>query len=196
MKATTITIAVSAGLSSASPMLLDHESRPTLDPSGFAFVHTFDLSNAQSWDLLGSPNNQTFSSPVLGEDIEIIGIGFDLSLSTQNGSWLSEAAISVHGQLNIHPGAGDDFDTPSPVHYSTGGIVDLRTLDDPLNFSIEDTTINIELFETFDDQADTIDAIYAPGSVLHIAYRALPIPSPTSAATLLTGSLLLVRRRR
>ncbi len=167
---------------------------------------TIDITGYNSWDGLHAPPNEILQE-LLGAGAIMTGIGWDVTITTQGGSWLSEAVTYFDGQdlddsgLFLTPGVGDGF--PGTASYSSGGILDLTDVMIP-NIPIgDDGTLYLEFFESFDDAADAIDATYDPTSTYDIAYIAgAPVPTvPTAAMILLAvalvglGSLLLRRRQ-
>jgi hypothetical protein len=201
MNVHTLTLTLLAGSACASPVLQDAgDASTTTNPHPQIITTiTLDLSGIESWDGASSELNDRFE-PFLFPGAHILGVGFDLSITTFNGSWYSEATIGITNALGdgvfITPGIGDDFTGTTPRFYTSNGIIDLANAlpSTPLDFFLNaDGIANIEFFESFDDGQNEIDAIYGEGSELKIQYL---IPAPTSAATLLAGSLILTRRRR
>lgn len=153
-----------------------------------------DLSGRQSWDLEGSPNNETFSVVVGGSDTTVTAVAWDTIFSSFGASWGSEATIGMDFDGD---GLNDLFITPSdtsaPVMneaQSSGGFINLLDAIGS-NLIAVGGTIDIELFETFDDVSGAADGIWEQGSSV-----SFQVPAPGAAALLGMGGLVASRRRR
>ena len=196
MKIKALTIAVFAGLSTASPVAQNELQNETLNLASSPSTIIIDLSGVESWDLEGDTLSNYFEMFALPPGAQIIGVGWEISIETIGASWLSEVTVSFSntdgsGIFYATPGVGDDL--PGTASYSSGGKIDLvgAGLDFALN---ADGMLNLEVFETFDDVADTVDAVFGAGSYFSIVYK--PIPTPGSLALLGLGGLAAARRRR
>ena len=202
MKIAITAIAAVAGAATASPYFAGYQDAQTIGqaPAGAFATITIDLSGANSIDGYGSAFNELYSQN-LPTGAHITGIGFDVNLATQGGSWLSEAVIAFENTAQtagvfLTPGIGNDF--AGTASFSSGGIIDLATVlpSTPLDFFLDaDGVLRIELFESFDDDFGTgaIDAIYGNGSQVQVQYV---IPAPGALAVLGLGGLVAGRRRR
>lgn len=186
-----------AGLATASPFFSSTSTSTeiTSAPAGALQTITVDISGINSWDLAGATVNETLAVAI-GGDFQVVGIGWDVTLQTVGASWLSEAVIGFENAVNLSVGIVDD--TPGTMSYSSGGILDLTSIDDGAGgtldlsfFSGADGNIDIEFFESFDDVAGAIDATFLQGS-LQIQY----VPAPGALAMLGLGGLVAGRRRR
>jgi len=158
----------------------------------------FDISGVTSWDELGSAFNFVGFAP-LGANSRIVGIGWDVNLTTTGFSWLSEAVmlfsnLDQSAGVNLTVGFGDSFS--GSAGYSSGGIVDLVALD--LDFALgADGNLRVEFFESFDDNFAGIDATYDGPSTIFI--RWIPVPEPATWAMMIAGFGMVgaaTRRRR
>jgi len=204
MKIALATIAALSGIATASPYLAN-ESAESLDfefgtqgvPDVFATI-TLDLSGLMTWDLLGDPDNlvMIIDGGPLAEFSHVVGVGWDVTIETSGGSWLSEATIGIENSdqsSGVFLGPGSGTDTSGTVAFNSGGLIDI--VSEGLDFYLnEDGDFRIEFFETFDDNPDEIDAEFLLGSSLQIKYTL--IPAPSAMALMGLGGLLTVRRRR
>ncbi len=174
---------------------------------GGATTLVLDIAGSESWDSQGDASNMVLNVP-LPAGSSMTGIGWDATVATQGGSWLSEAVMYFDGSdqdgsgLFLTIGVGNDFAGTS--FFTSAGIIDLSDngiADIPV---LGDNTLYIELFESFDDAADTIDATYPAPSTLTIVYEgggggAVPTVSEwgliiMTALLLIGGAFLVVRR--
>lgn len=152
-----------------------------------------DLNNIASWADEGDSSNWVLTI-VVPEDQQIIGFGYDLSLSTFGSSWLSEAVMGISdandvtADFLITPGSG--MNVPgTDVALSSGGIIPLSFLgEDPI--ALPSNAIRIEFFETFTDFDTQADAVWNGTLTLEV----VTIPAPAALAVL--GLPLLTSRRR
>ncbi len=167
------------------------------------FTTTIDVSGLASWDGYGSPNNYAtvldFGALTPGYTSFVInGIGWDnVGLATVGASWLSEIAFSFENTtldagVWLRPGSANQ--NSGTGNYGSGGIIDLVGLE--LDFALDaDGLLQFQVFETFDDVADAIDANITSG-MLTIQYDAQPVPEPATLAALGLGAAALLRRRK
>lgn len=172
------------------------------------WVYSIDISGFSSVDAFGDPDNSFFTimhQPKEGIDAPpldsnaIIGIGWDINLSTVGSSWASDAVIRFGSELNLQFAAGDDF--PVTNHqYSSGGIIALPNGDTPaIGFGEGENALRVEFYESFDDTQNAPEAIFGPGSTLTIRTQhaaSIVIPTPGVCAPLCIASLIFTRRRR
>ncbi|MBO6512503.1 MAG: hypothetical protein JJ974_00880 [Phycisphaerales bacterium] len=179
--------------SAIASLALDHRAEflnSSLDQAGFEGPSmTIDLSGMNSWDLQGDLSNE-FTSLFLSGGF-VTAIGWDVQIQTVGASWLSEVTIGIEDELFLTPGIGDDFAGTSS--YSSGGLIDLVDLD--LAFFVDGFSLDIEIFESFDDVNDEIDAVFGQGSVLYVQTVLTP-PTPGTAGALAIAGLFISRRRR
>jgi len=168
--------------------------------SGVASAATTTVSIANnSWDVEGAAVNESITvdlAALLGQagDVLVTGIGWDIALETVGASWQSEATIGFGSggvnQIVLSPGNGVDM--PGMGNYASPGVVNLVDLD--LAFTVTDGLLTIEFFESFDDVADSIDAILS--GTLEIEFEATAIPVPAAVWLFASGILGLVGARR
>jgi len=195
MKTAVISIACFAGLSTASPVLDTNQNRQAIEVLGnspaFTTV-TIDLAGTESWDTQGDPDNATLLVQLITDYVWLIS--YDITIATNGASWLSEPTIALGDSdytpdLYLTPGIGTDM--PGTASFSSGGMIDLSLLG--LDFYLNpDRLLSLEIFESFDDVADSPDAIFLAGSNIKI-YQ---IPTPGSLAFLCLGGLIAGRRCR
>ena len=153
-----------------------------------------NVAGTPSWDSYGSANNVVIG-PNIGANSHVIGIGWDVSLSTVGASWLSELQVSFEDSTAatgvwLTPGVADGF--PGSGVYTSGGVVDLIGLG--LDFTVGgDGVLRMEFFEGFDDISNSIDGFWDAG-ILTVQYEA--IPAPGSLALLAGAGFIAARRRR
>lgn len=172
--------------------------------SAEVFTYNIDVTGLASWDESGSANNY-FTALDLGSiapgftDYVLIGIGWDnVGLTTVGESWRSEAAFLFNSNADdgivLRVGSADT--SPGSGVYSSGGIIDLEGVEAGLSETIgADNILNFEVFETFDDVVDEIDANFTSGTVT-LQFEAQPVPEPATIAALGVGAAALIRRRR
>lgn len=200
MKIAITAIAAVAGAATASPYFTGYADAQQVGsaPAGALATITIDISGAASNDGYGAAINERFDQNILA-NAHIVGLGFDVSLSTVGASWLSEATIAFENSAQtagvfLTPGVGND--APGSGSFSSGGIIDLATVlpSTPLDFFLDaDGVLRVELFDGFVDNAGSADAFYGAGSSVQVQYV---IPAPGALAVLGMGGLLAGRRRR
>jgi hypothetical protein len=167
-----------------------------------------DISGTDSWDALNDPSNTTLLVP-LGAGASMTGIGWDTTLTTFGGSWLSEARFYFDGSdldlsgLFLSPGAGSGF-PGTGVFFSSGGTIDLSDNAIPDIPILADGDLHIQLNESFDDADDVIDATWVGPSTLTIVYEGGGAAVPTVGewgmiflgVALLGGVVFVTMRKR
>jgi uncharacterized protein (TIGR03382 family) len=186
-----------AGLATANPFFhnggsADLSNAVVSAPRG-ATVN-IDLAGITSWDSAGSGLNELLSVHI-GANATVTGLGWDnVVIEALGASWISEARVNFLNSgigLNLAPGSADAFPgTGGP--YSSGGILDLASIDPTFPFQVGgDGMLNLEFFESFDDIAGAADANWISGT-LTVQY----VPTPGALAVLGLGGLVATRRRR
>lgn len=192
MKIAITAIAAFAGAATAAPYFTaaNGYQATNVDTAGAALATvTIDISGVNNWDLQLDSDNELLSQFIAG-DAHIVGLGWDVSISTVGESWLSEPVIDLGGAIFLTTGVGNDFG--GTASFSSGGLLDL--VGTGLDFFLAaDGLLNIEFFESFDDVADAIDSSYGQGSTIQIQYV---VPAPGALAMLGLGGLVAGRRRR
>lgn len=151
-------------------------------------VTPIGLTGRVSFDSFGTPGNELSSTDLgtllgtPGGAVRVTGIGWNTTLETVGLSWASEAAIDFNGQVVLRVGAGVNNPTPAGGQaFSSGGIVDLIGLN--LDFVAPTGILDLQFYETFDDNIGGIDATYLNGS-LDIQFEASQPPQPPMAQDL------------
>ena len=162
---------------------------------------SFDIVvDNQSWDLEGSPNNETITVDLaaLGlapADWVLNGVGWNVDVDPIGASWYSEVTFGFADQgsvndLFVTPGAGDDFaNTGAPINYTSGGTLKLGDAGIP-DIAISSGFLEIEIFESFDDVAGAPDANVSGTITLQF------VPAPGALALLGLAGVVGRRRRR
>lgn len=165
-----------------------------------------DVSGIESWDGIDDLSNTVLAIP-LGAGASFTGIGWDVNITTQGGSWLSEAAVYMDNSaqaagISLSPGAGDNF--AGSDAYSSGGVVDFGSIPLPDISILGDGNLYLQFFEGFDDANDVIDATWDAPSTLTIKYTpgappAVPTVSQWGLVLLgvgLLGGVVVMTMRR
>jgi hypothetical protein len=148
-------------------MAVDAAGNTVADPGGAestpdSFLD-LDITGVEHWDGLDSPNN-TVLTEVLGPGASMTGIGWNVTLETQGGSWLSEAVTYFDGQdldgsgLFLTVGVG--VSSPGTQNFDSLGVLDLTDNGIPDIPVGTDETLYIQFFESFDDVTDAVDSLY------------------------------------
>ncbi len=155
---------------------------------------TFDLSGMQSWGLDGDFDNETMSFfPTLGEPFNVIlQITYDLNIQTLGDSLLSDVNVRFGNSTGTFDGNFPGVFNPGIAHDFSGQKRFLGSFLTDFHLN-PDGELRFSLFESFDNNAGAVDAIFLPGSTITVDYF---IPAPSSAALLGIGGLLATRRRR
>lgn len=153
-------------------------------------------SDVATWDLVGDSSNVVWALD-MGGPATMHGIGWDMTVQTVGGSWLSEARMYFDDNiapdlsgLFLTPGIADGFSGTGS--YSSAGILDLSDNGIP-DIVLPNGFLRLEFHESFDDVADAIDGYFLAGSTLTLDMTI--VPAPGALALLGLGGLAIRRRR-
>ena len=166
-----------------------------------------DISGFSTADAFGDPDNSFFSlihlpkepdEPSIPNANALIGIGWDLSLTTVGTSWASDVGINFGGEFDL-AFSTDAFPVTNQF-YSSFGIVDLVDAGiSPVAFGEDEYAMRVEFFESFDDSQNMAEAFFEEGSILKLRTlhpAASVIPSPGVGSVLCLTGLVVFKRRR
>lgn len=199
----TLSIIAVAGLASVAAADFDLAQAPGTNSvvrtttSGFVSgTYTYTFGDTEHFGLIGDPANfidtidlNALLGGAAGADAFVTGIAWDVSVTSTDPSWLSEAGYSFNGEINLTPGAGDDFS--GAASYSNP-VVDL-TDNGLADILATGGVLNIEFFESFDDASVSPDSVTSGSITLVVDYK---VPAPAGLAVLGLGGLVAARRRR
>lgn len=162
----------------------------------------------------GADGIETIIQESFGSSVQIVGIGWDVSIGTFGPSFLQEAVAGFSNssgafQVLLAPGA-NTTDESGTKSFSSGGILDLTNVGgNDISFLLGDGILKIVFFESFYDNIftapvtasangdpPTVDALW--NGMLTITGLTIETPAPGSLALLSLGlgGVLLRRRRR
>ena len=147
-----------------------------------------DISGTESWDGALDPSNTILNVGIPGS--AVTGIGWDVTVATVGASWLSEAVMSFQGEINLTVGLGDDF--AGTASYDSGGAV-VVFADIPLpDIIIAGGSMPVEFFESFDDVADAVDAVFTSGSITVRYEGGAAVPTVSEWGLIILTAMLLL----
>ena len=157
--------------------------------SAATFTLDIDLNDIESVGELGDPAN-TILTQLLAPNATITGIGYEVTLEAFDPSYLAEMVVYFLDSpvgLQLTPGFADAF--PGVGSYSSGGIIDLASIDPEFVFSVgDDGLLNLEFYESFDDALVSPDGIWNGTLTIQYEADAIPgIPEPTTWAMMIGG---------
>ena len=185
------TLAATAGLAYANPVLTTDIASFTTNPDRANQSVVIDVSGIEFFDELGSPNNKILSYYAYFGQAHITGISWDLNLTTLGASWASDSSFAINGN-HLTPGSGDGYSVTNH-NYIGSGSVDFRL------HGVDDY-LTLEFFETFIDAPGQAEAFFEAGSTITIHGPLLwlfPVtPNPGSLTILGLGMLAGTHRNR
>lgn len=121
---------------------------------------TINLTGESSIDGVDDVDNTTLSQSFSGAK-DVVGVDFaNISLSTVGASWCSEAVIGFDGEISLTPSLqgspGPCADLPFNAFFNLGDLGLIYT---------SAGTVNVQLFESFSDNANSADANYTSGTI-------------------------------
>lgn len=184
---------------------------------------TIDVTGSQSVTSLGENGNTVLTidlnaqlGTASGSRVTVVGIGWDVIISTFGLSWLSEAQVRLQdstgvGQLILQPGLG--VDESGSQAFSSGGVLDLTAFG--LSFELNNGILVLAFGEVFNDN-EGADAVWDGGAASAVsAFNAVPtanepvsvltlevdvndigVPAPATILLMLGGLGLMFGRRR
>ncbi len=163
--------------------------------AGEEAILSVDLTGRESWDFFGSSNNEILTE-ILGPAAEVTGVGWNLTIQTVAAtSWLHEAVAAFYSNhedgfgFDVAPGVGDFFS--GKAAYSSGGILYLADFDIPDLPLGADGGLLIQLWESFDDVPDAVDARYPSGSYDLAFTSGAPVPALPPVGLAILALLIL-----
>lgn len=152
-----------------------------------------DLSGVEHWDPELDPDN-TILSVAVPAGAMMNGVGWDTIYTSVGASWGSEATMGFSGdagfnEVYLTPSSTDGVVAMEPS--SSGGVIKLADVG-IADIDASGGNIDIEFFDTFDDNADAADGFYEAGSVLTIQYAGggPAVPTVTQWGLIVTTVLL------
>mgnify|MGYP006433868763 CR=1 FL=1 len=149
----------------------------------------------ESWDALDDPDNIILDLDI-GADNMLSAVGWDIGIATVGGSWLSEATIQHSSSagsadpnaINLAVGAGEDA-AGDQDFTSGGGLLIFADNELPNIVPGDDGILRLQMFDSFDDNVDAIDANYrnaaepalCPEGGLGLLIEAQPEPPVTQS---------------
>ncbi len=135
-------------------------SQPCSDGSDPDAV-TVSLAGEQTFDEIGDFDN-TILTAVFSGPRRIVGIiADDITVSPIGGSYCIEAVIGIGGAVDYRPSLQDNVgpcaDNPSSGSFNLSDLA--------LDFESATGIVNLELFESFDDNFNAADATFTTGSI-------------------------------
>lgn len=190
--------AASPVVSTASTALASNNGTTVLDlssPTPASSVLAVDVAGAESWYGHGNADNYVLWVQ-LAPYAEVTGVGWDVTITTNGASWLSEAKVAIESSdgsagLFLTPGVGEGFGGTGS--YSSDGVLSLVDLG--LNFNVgADGLLRLEFFEGYVDYEEP-DAIWNSGT---LSLEVSAVPEPATYGMMALGLLAvggLARRR-
>jgi len=152
-------------LSTANGGISVQTATPSPDPLAIP-PDCLSFENLSSWDGLDDADNIVIDLDI-GAGNTLTGVGWDIGIATVGDSWLSEATIQHSDSTGsadpnaINLNVGDGLDNSGDQEFSSGGaIVDFSDNGLPDITAGADGILRLQLFESFDDNTDAIDANY------------------------------------
>ncbi|MCO6046389.1 PEP-CTERM sorting domain-containing protein [Aeoliella sp. ICT_H6.2] len=141
-----------------------------------------------------------------GQDAVIIGVGWDVTITADDPSWLSHASIDFHSSYIVNPAGfpmfgGDDFS--GTASYSSGGIEDITMIPIPgtedtfdLSFTAPEGILTLVLNEFVDDLSVAPDGLWESPSLVTVRYTYVPEPASIVLLGMMSLGLLSSRCRK
>ena len=126
---------------------------------------SLSVAGKNSWDALHDPDNEITNLCGFSANANIVGLEWSgIDLSPLGNSWCSEVAIDLSGSVSFRPAISERHVAPCSNGYSGGSPSILQ--DNNLIFQADaDGCFDIEIYETYDDTSNQIDANITAGII-------------------------------
>ena len=148
----------------------------------------YDVTGSQSNGALGNPSNTVdlFNLAAAlglpsGTSVTVDAIGWDVTITANDPSWLSETTVNVNNSTNNSAAA---FNVNPGASVNASGTMPFISMLVPVvpDLLLSDGVARLEFFETFNDSAVDPDAIWDSGDLIFstVEDAAAPAPEPST----------------
>jgi len=126
---------------------------------------SLSVTGKNSWDALHDTDNEITNLCGFSTNANIVGLEWSgIDLSPLGDSWCSEVAIDLAGSVSFRPAISESHEAPCSNGYSGGSPSILQ--DNNLVFQADAAgCFDIEIYETYDDTSNQIDANITAGII-------------------------------
>ena len=137
----------------------------TCEDGSPATIKSITVGGMNSWDAFGDPNNEVFMLCGFAANGNMVGLSWTgVDLSPVGGSNCSEVVLQFGNTINLLPALGENSPPPCNNGYAGGSNSNLQELN--LDFPADqDGCVSIEIFESLDNNSNSIDAGIDAGSI-------------------------------